>query len=147
MQLPPKPPEIKRMTKHSIPYSERFFAKVLITPGCWYWEGAKDGNGYGAFNWHNVKWRAHRASLKLAGIALIPGMYVDHICRVRDCVRPEHLRQVSPRANVLSNSASLQAANKIKTHCIRGHEYTDENTMHRRGWRECRECIRIRSKK
>jgi hypothetical protein len=34
----------------------------------------------------------------------------------------------------------LVAANAAKTHCPKGHEYNPENTISRRGGRECRAC-------
>jgi LAGLIDADG endonuclease len=36
--------------------------------------------------------------------------------------------------------------NREKTHCIRGHAFTSENTIVRRDGRECRECVRIRNR-
>ena len=36
--------------------------------------------------------------------------------------------------------------NADKTHCIRGHEFTPENTRFRNGRRECRECCRMRDR-
>ncbi|WP_425456790.1 HNH endonuclease [Aeromicrobium piscarium] len=88
------------------------------------------------------RWRtlaAHRVSLLIAGVELIPGRVVDHICRVRRCVNPEHLRQLTNRDNILAGVGAT-AINARKTHCKRGHEYTPENTYQGNRGRECREC-------
>ena len=42
----------------------------------------------------------------------------------------------------------LNLINKNKTHCIRGHKFTKENTYcTKQGWRSCKECKKIHDKK
>lgn len=95
--LPPRPTE-----------SERFWSKVHKTDECWIWTGALR-NGYGVFN---VGGRAGRAIEAHRWVTNAPqGMDVDHICRNRPCVRPDHLRIATRMQNVQNHSGEAQANN------------------------------------
>lgn len=128
---------------------ERFWAKVEKTHNCWNWTAAiTPDSGYGAFNIGERIERAHRFSVILSGREIPPGMFVDHICRNRRCVRPEHLRVVTPRQNAIENSVSIFAVNARKTECPRGHAYNDTNTYRRKDGRGkfCRVCAKERKR-
>ncbi len=121
-------------------------AHVRKTEGCWEWIGYDGPNGYGRVKLVGRNILAHRAVYE-ALVGTIPeGAELDHLCRNRRCVNPAHLEPVTRRVNVLRGVAPA-AVNAKKTHCIRGHEYTPENTragINRAGHptRACRTCIR-----
>jgi len=75
--------------------TERFWAKVNKTEGCWLWTGAKRNKGYGAFvyakNGEAVQGRAHRFSYELHVGPIPDGLNVLHRCDTPACVRPDHL--------------------------------------------------------
>ena len=78
---------------------ERFWEKVDKTGDCWLWTAACFHNGYGQF-WHEGKVvRVHRLSYAWTNGEIPGGMYVDHRCHNRSCVRPEHLRLVTHAQN------------------------------------------------
>ncbi len=80
--------------------AERFWAKVEKTDGCWLWTGAENGRGYGTFWSEGMVVRAHRwAYGHLAG-PIPDGLDLDHLCRVKSCVNPDHLEPVTHRVNV-----------------------------------------------
>jgi hypothetical protein len=80
-------------------------------------------------------------ALLLGGLALPDGMVVDHTCRNRKCVNPNHLRLVSNRTNLIENSEAIAAKNRAKTHCSHGHSLAGENVFLRAdGGRGCRAC-------
>jgi hypothetical protein len=106
--------------------------------GCWLWnrKALKGKRGeYGSALGMN----AHRAAFLLMRGAIPPGLVVDHLCRQTFCVNPDHLRLTSNRENVLSGSGHT-AMNSRKTHCIRGHELTADNTRPSGTGRRCRKC-------
>lgn len=116
---------------------------------CLLWLGALDRDGYGSITIRNQPSnRAHRFIWYLHELTLIAGLHLDHLCRVRNCVAPWHLEQVSSQENTARG-----VARRIKaTHCPLGHEYTPENTRYRQRPerhtpdRVCRACNASRSK-
>lgn len=67
---------------------------------CWIWQGAFNGNGYGVLRWQNRKQYAHRVIFELEIGEILEGMDIDHLCRVRECVNPQHLEVVSRAENL-----------------------------------------------
>jgi len=120
---------------------DRFMARVEKLPGsCWLWGGGKRGKGYGSFSVGGRGVYAHRFAYEQFVGPIPVGLVIDHLCRVRHCVNPEHLRAVTNRENVLCG-AGLPAQCIRKTHCPAGHEYTTANTGRRRdGSRQCLAC-------
>lgn len=127
------------------PIEERFFRKVDADGICWVWLASLDDHGYGRFC-RGARGlgesKAHRWSYEFLVGPIPEGMTVDHLCRNRKCVNPDHMEIVTQGTNVL-RGYTLAGMNARKTHCKNGHEFTPENTRIRRhGWRECRQCIK-----
>jgi len=127
--------------------SSRLFPKFDVSTDleCWIWTGAVSSAGYGVVQWDGRVRLAHRVIYELVNGELRDGLTVDHLCRNRACVNPSHLEAVTQRENVLRGE-SPAAENAIKSHCIRGHEFSESNTYHVQGSRRCRECSRIRAR-
>lgn len=115
---------------------------------CWPWTGGLHTAGYGSLSVNRRPAYAHRLMWEMANGPIPVGLMIDHTCRVRSCVNPAHLRAVTPEVNVLYNSAAPSALDARKTHCLRGHEFSVENTrITTKGYRSCRECERIRNRR
>lgn len=114
--------------------------KVLVGDDCWDWTGGLDRDGYGQF-WDGRTVHAYRYGYEVFKGAIPSGMQLDHLCRNKKCVRPDHLEPVTVGENKRRWAASI-------THCSWGHEYNKANTYVRaNGSRKCRECARLRGGK
>jgi hypothetical protein len=122
----------------------RFWSKVNITDGCWLWTAARGGNGYGYFKISGIHHLAHRLSFMAAFGPIPKGFQIDHLCRVRTCVKPDHLEAVECKVNLLRSPYTQASINKAKTHCVRGHSLSGENLFIDRGCRQCRQCKKTR---
>lgn len=103
---------------------DAFTAKTLVMPTpCIIWTGALNSNGYGRFSVDCVSQLAHRVAYQHAHGPIPEGLTIDHLCRVKRCVNPDHLEAVTGIEN------TRRAAQQDRpTECAKGHPYTPENT-------------------
>lgn len=118
--------------------------------GCWLWQGSTNGSGYGEIRFGkkpNKKYYIHRISAYLFLNLDInnSNIQVNHMidCPNKNCWNFNHIylgnaTQNMQDAILLGHKPGL--FNKLKTHCPRGHEYSEENTYHYKNERMCKEC-------
>lgn len=118
--------------------------------GCWVFQAIALRKGYAniSFRVDGKRYQvgAHRASYMIRSGEIPEGLVIDHVCRNRRCINPEHLRAVTSAVNAIENNVGPTAVNARKTHCIRGHELSGDNTYLYRGMRKCRTCLQFISK-
>jgi hypothetical protein len=132
-------------------WAKTFIAETGHVTPCLIWTGTLNSKGYGVLTQQRKQYYAHRMAYEARHgdipVGVSPRPVIDHLCRTPSCVNADHLDLVTDKENVL-RGRSFAATNAVKTHCIRGHEFTPENTyFEQTGSRVCRECKRLRRRK
>jgi hypothetical protein len=103
----------------------------IVASGCWLWTGGKDTTGYGR---KSVKGRlqpAHRVFYEAARGPIPSGLVLDHLCRVKLCVNPDHLEPVKQVTNVRRGTSvkiTIEIAREIRAR--RSAARTDRSRIH-----------------
>lgn len=150
---------------------ERFLQRINISDfGCWQMTGWHDQDGYAHFHKSKHQSKAHRISYEFHNGLIPAGLTIDHLCKNKWCVNPEHLEAVTAQENASRHNAEgykqwwaalsdaektmfvervsrkasqIAAAKKLAaTHCRRGHEWKTETTyVAPNGSRRCNVCF------
>lgn len=125
----------------------RFWSRVNFDApnDCWEWPITPTQQGYGIIQLDGRAQKAHRVSYLLLVGAIPDGLTIDHLCRNRACVNPDHLEAVTNKINVLRGQG-VCAMNAHKTRCPQGHDFVDTNIYtYPNGRRGCRSCRKSNS--
>lgn len=110
--------------------------------GCWEWTGALDRYGYGKSRITLDGVRRHTGSHRISwlifrGDITDQELQLDHLCRNRRCVNPDHLELVTSYENYLRSVPFIDSGDdrsrrrgrpkKVRTHCAHGHPWTSDN--------------------
>lgn len=125
---------------------DSIYALIDKTGTCWLWRGSVTSEGYGTVGYHHISHKVHRLIYEWEIGAIPSGQVLDHVkerCGHKNCCNPDHLEPVT----FLENLRRGPHANRERTQCKRGHEFTPENTA----WttankRLCRECHAMRAR-
>lgn len=136
-QASKNPPDHRYKPTINMPLPERFWYRVNKDGpnGCWVWTGTRlQRGGYGVLLIKGKSTRAHRYAYQLLRGPIPDGLQIDHLCRNRLCVNPDHLEAVTLVTNVLRGN-SVAAIKKRMTQCKLGH-----NAWVLRGAKQRRRC-------
>ncbi|WP_402465721.1 HNH endonuclease signature motif containing protein [Isoptericola aurantiacus] len=97
-------------------------AEMLVQSGdCIEWTGATSANGYGRIGIGGSRTaQVHRVAYEAARGPIPAGLHIDHLCRNRRCVNPDHLEPVT-------QSENNRRANALRWH---GRGTTDPGDQH-----------------
>jgi hypothetical protein len=140
-------PHIDPVTKTYRDLPGRFWANVDATGDCWQWIGPATGSGYGDFRLKpepgpGSRVRSHRYAWEYLVGPIPESLTLDHLCRNRRCVNPDHLEPTTRGVNVLRGfSPPVRVHRSNRTTCKHGHPWDAKNTAWDvKGHRYCRRC-------
>lgn len=143
------------MTADDTPATRRPYADVrwlqervvVSVNGCWLWRNGLDSNGYGVVRTSASRTPAHRYVYEALVGAIPKKLQLDHLCRQRRCVNPDHLQPVTQQENILRGTSPAAIAARQNS-CIHGHPFTGSNLfIDSAGFRRCRTCQRQRDRR
>lgn len=82
--------------------------------GCWNWNGAKNHKGYGRKFFSGKNKYAHRVYFQIMRGSIPKGFQLDHLCRNRSCVNPDHLEIVTNETNYLRGNGYKYTHEELK---------------------------------
>ena len=124
---------------------DEFESNFKKSNNCWKWVGRQYVTGYGRYWQNQISYLAHRVSYELYKGNLEKNKVIDHLCRNKLCVNPDHLEQVTISENVMRGEG-ITAKKSRSSSCPNGHPYPNIPKIVN-GWRLCKICLRINEKK
>lgn len=120
-----------------------FWGKVDKTEECWLWGGTINLEGYGSIKRNRKRLVAHRVSYEELVGPIPQGLVLDHLCRVRHCVKPDHLEPVTIKENVLRGQGmgARHARREVCPTCLGDNWATRSD-----GGRRCKTCVNARGR-
>lgn len=127
---------------------DRLEQRIMRDPnsGCWIWTGTLNPYGYGVIVVGKKNKQAHRLMFELARGPIPDGLVIDHLCRNRCCVNPQHLEPVSAaentrRARIAGRPEDTRFDDSV---CKYGHRLTQDNIfVGKNGYPVCKACKRL----
>lgn len=90
---------------------------------CWIWQKAITDDGYGRANIEGKTVVAHRVAYEVARGAVFCWLTLDHLCRVRACINPDHQEPVTQQVNIARGESPSAVAHRTGV-CQCGHPLT-----------------------
>lgn len=119
------------------------FTTKTVESTCTVWIGACNSLGYGVLWIDGDLHLAHRVAYEAERGPIPDGMVLDHLCRVRNCVRVDHLEPVTTAENNRRGRSARALA--VGDECQSGHLIATDADLYVKpsnGKTECMECRR-----
>lgn len=115
-----------------------FWIRVNKTETCWLWTAGRHRDGYGQTSRGK---KAHRVAYEFVKGPIPEGLEIDHLCRVRLCVNPDHLEAVTHKVNM--QRAPWETPSRKRSYPMCAHS-DGPFVTYRSGRTVCRSCENAR---
>lgn len=104
---------------------------MVVVGDCWEWQGNVSTDGYGRVEIDGRAWLVHRLFYEALVGPIPDGLQIDHLCRNRSCVNPDHLEPVTMQENIRRGAPGAWERRQRRTHCKKGHRYDGHDGVKR----------------
>ena len=101
------------------PMRVAYWSRVDFTESCWLWTGAKTAEGYGEIKIDRRMHYTHRWAYEFCVGPIPEGLTIDHLCRVRHCMNPDHLEVVTRKENILRGESPAAQHERAEVRGVR----------------------------
>lgn len=125
---------------------QRLFGRAALDPhtGCWVWTGYINDDGYARVyrgtGAAKVKIYAHRVAF-YHHYGYAPDV-IDHLCRNRACINPDHLEDVDTRVNIARGVGPTAQRIWLDGVCVNGHVLAEVGIYICGKKKSCAQCAR-----
>jgi hypothetical protein len=130
-------------TAYMTPIGRLMCDVVALENGCWQWQRPLS-DGYGHLTFRGEPYTAHVFSWLSHGKTIPDGEQLDHLCRNRACVNPDHLEPVPPGVNTQRGDCPNMRLH-ISGFCKDGHRMTPDNVYRSNKGLSCKRCCLARA--
>lgn len=150
IRLPSKPIPSSPISRTNPPERvvERLWNRYEVREdGCWISGYSTASHGYAQIGWkeggERRLWLAHRIAWYATHGDIPDGMTVDHICRTRTCINPDHLRLMTNWDNARRNNQGGSDDYPSDWSCKRNHGFEHRSKV----TRACLKCHKLHNEK
>lgn len=130
-------------------WQDHFFESVLIGDGCWGWTAGHNPDGYAMWQpsgdiadqfGSKMRQMAYRVMWELLRGPIPEGLEIDHMCRMKGCINPDHCDPVTHKVNLRRIGEQLRP----RIYCKAGHRLAETRRQYGCGRSFCGACYDAR---
>lgn len=130
-------------------WQDHFLESVLVGDGCWGWLQGHNPEGYAMWQPSGefavqfgtaMRQMAYRVMWELLRGPIPEGLDIDHMCRMKGCINPDHLDPVTRQVNLRRAGVLDNRQHRPRIFCKYGHKLSETRLTFPNGRSCCGVC-------